>query len=199
MENKITKEDLEKAVLKMIPAPKIYTDALIDICKHESIKDATLQDWKWSEEKIKARNLDELKYIYDLCKQSWQETLPDSNESIEQDKQEETNKEFVIESTIPFQIKISSQQYSCSYNNDLSNQMAAFIIVKNAIDKSTPPAGVKDASAKKQRTINLKISYELGTMIAGMGEVLYERVSKQQESDKQKEMAENSDIKIVKG
>lgn len=110
---------------------------------------------------------------------------------MEIEKQEP--KVYVIESQIPFNLQLSKEKYTCNYNNDLSHQIAAFIMVKGAIDKV-----VELNSDKKRRPFYTKMSYELGEFIGGLGDVLLERLANREEQDKIQASADSIGLEIIK-
>jgi hypothetical protein len=102
-------------------------------------------------------------------------------------------KVYTIVSEIPIKLELSAEKYTCSYNNDLSHQMASFIMVKNSIDKI-----LELNTDKKRRPFYTKMRYELEEFIQGMGSVLVERLAKQEEADKLQESADAIGLEIVK-
>jgi hypothetical protein len=107
-------------------------------------------------------------------------------------------KVYEIVAQMHYKLDISTEKYTCNYNNDLSNQMAAFILVKNVIDKLLSDRK-GDKAFKKDRASFQKMSYQLEEIVSGMGSVLLERVIAQEEKDVVRETADKLDIKIVKG
>jgi len=107
-------------------------------------------------------------------------------------------KEHIVESNIPFKLEMKNGMVKCHYNNDLSAQVAAFIMTKSVIDNAIE-ANMSNPDFKKQKATYLKVSYTLGELIGGLAMELEVRINAQQSKDEFNEMAEKSDIKIVKG
>ena len=112
--------------------------------------------------------------------------IPDADEIVHQ-----------VEGTLNYQLDLSESRFTARYHNDLANQICAFILVKNVIDKLLVDRA-KDPKFKKEKPSFRKMSYQLNEFISGMSEVMIERIIAQNQADEQKKTADDMNIKIVK-